>query len=122
MSDTPTTPAVPMLVDKPRNITEKGEAAPEPKARKEPPVKVPSASPRSTGGPTRRNREVQVMLSDLGLYQGAFDGYYTTNVRNGVSALQSRLRDDGVYKGVPHGTFDVATRDALLASSIPTTE
>jgi len=87
------------------------------KSTKQPPVQVPAAS-RTSSGFSKRTKTLQVMLTDLGLYTGRIDGYYTTAVRNAVSALQQNLSG---YQGRPNGTFNEDTRTALLESDIPTT-
>ena len=61
------------MVGKAENVEEVAEA---PKARSAPAVKVPIASSRSSGGPSTRVRTLQVMLTDLGLYNGRIDGFY----------------------------------------------
>lgn len=83
---------------------------------------VPPAARYGGGLPSQRIRDLNVMLSDLGLLRGRLGSHYTSHTRNGVSLLQQRLRADGYYSGPPHGSFDAVTRDALLADpDIPTT-
>lgn len=90
--------------------------------RPPPSVFVPAAG-RWSGVPTKRGRELQILLKDLGYFAGKINGYVaSTETRNAISLLQQRLIKDGHYEGRPNGAFDVATRQALLAHpDIPTT-
>lgn len=90
--------------------------------RPSPPLLVPAPTRGGGGIPSKRFRDLNVMLHDLGLLRGPVTSYYNQHTRNGVSLLQQRLIADGYYKGVPGGSFDAATREALLAHpDIPTT-
>lgn len=111
--------------DKPakKAVASKTETAVEPEAPKKraaPAVLVPP--PLRPGQQHGGVRQLQTMLRDLGHYKGRIHGRYDNELRNATSMLQQRLAADGFYDGVPHGRFDAATRAALLASDIPTTE
>lgn len=83
--------------------------------RSAPPVQVPERVSRTPGSPSRSVRELQVALTDLGLYAGRINGYYDGDTRNAVSDLQVRLRTDGYLQAAPNGIYNDATRDAVRA-------
>ncbi len=91
--------------------------------RPPPPVFVPPAVRSGGGMPSGRTRDLNIMLKDLGLLRGAVTAYYGNGTRNAVSLLQQRLIADKRYDGRPDGSFNAATRAALIAHpDIPTTE
>lgn len=102
-----------------KSETETTEPA-EPVKRPDPPVVVgPACQPRPQA--MNQARSLEVMCHDLGLYDGRITGHYGNALVNSVCELQKILIANGSYQGVPHGRFDEATREALLADpNIPT--
>jgi peptidoglycan hydrolase-like protein with peptidoglycan-binding domain len=90
--------------------------------RPQPPVLVPRGPVRPTQFAAGGVRTLQTMLHDLGLYNRRIHGHYDNYTRNAVSELQQRLSEEMGMKIRPDGVFNQATLDALLDSSIPTTQ